>query len=111
MHLVSSRNLDALYVLASRRGLRVVEDAALVIGSQWKGQNVGAIGDLVVFSFHPNKNMTTIEGGALVLNDDAEAKRVAAKLAADVGFDPVDLGPLSASRLLEPQLKVALQRH
>src|SRR6185369_1192696 len=34
------------------------------------------IGDLAVFSFHPNKNMTTIEGGALVLNDDDEAKRV-----------------------------------
>jgi NADPH-dependent F420 reductase len=38
----------------------------------------------------------------LYAGDDAEAKRVAAKLAADVGFDPVDLGPLSASRLLEP---------
>jgi len=69
-------DLDALYALAARRGLRVIEDAALVIGSQWKGRNVGAIGDLAVFSFHPNKNMTTIEGGALVLNDDDEAKRV-----------------------------------
>ena len=69
-------DLDALYALAKRRSLRVIEDAALVMGSQWKGRNVGAIGDLVVFSFHPNKNMTTIEGGALVVNDDAEAKRV-----------------------------------
>ena len=34
------------------------------------------MGDLVAFSFHPNKNMTTIEGGALVVNDDAEARRV-----------------------------------
>ncbi len=69
-------DLDALYALAARRGLRVIEDAALVMGSQWKGRNVGAIGDLAVFSFHPNKNMTTIEGGALAMNDDAEAKRV-----------------------------------
>ena len=69
-------DLDALYALARRRGLRVIEDAALVIGSQWQGRNVGAIGDLVAFSFHPNKNMTTIEGGALVVNDDAEARRV-----------------------------------
>ena len=38
----------------------------------------------------------------LYAGDDAEAKKVAARLAADVGFDPVDLGPLSASRLLEP---------
>ena len=69
-------DLDALYELARRRELRVIEDAALVIGSRWKGQNVGALGDLVTFSFHPNKNITSIEGGALVLNDDAEAKRV-----------------------------------
>jgi hypothetical protein len=46
------------------------------MGSQWKGRNVGAIGDLVTFSFHPNKNMTTIEGGALVVNDASEASRV-----------------------------------
>jgi dTDP-4-amino-4,6-dideoxygalactose transaminase len=67
-------DLDALYALARRRG--VIEDAALVIGSQWQQRNVGSMGDLVAFSFHPNKNMTTIEGGALVVNDDAEARRV-----------------------------------
>ena len=71
-------DLDRLYALAKARGLRVIEDAALVLGSQWKGRNVGAIGDLVTFSFHPNKNLTTIEGGALVVNDEAEAKRVEA---------------------------------
>jgi dTDP-4-amino-4,6-dideoxygalactose transaminase len=71
-------DLDALYALARRRGLRVIEDAALVLGSQWSGRNVGAIGDLVTFSFHPNKNITTIEGGALVVNDAAEARRVEA---------------------------------
>ena len=69
-------DMDALLALARRRGLRVIEDAALVMGSQWKGRNIGAIGDLVTFSFHPNKNMTTIEGGALVVNDAAEAERV-----------------------------------
>jgi len=69
-------DLDALYALARRHKLRVIEDAALVIGSQWKGRNVGAIGDLVTFSFHPNKNITTIEGGALVVNEAQEAKRV-----------------------------------
>jgi len=69
-------DMDALLALARRRGLRVIEDAALVMGSQWQGRNIGALGDLVTFSFHPNKNMTTIEGGALVVNDAAEAKRV-----------------------------------
>ncbi len=42
------------------------------------GRPVGATGDIVSFSFHPNKNMTTIEGGALVLNDEGEAARVEA---------------------------------
>src|SRR5205823_3704153 len=69
-------DMDAVHELARRRGVRVIEDAALVIGSQWKGRNVGAFGDLVTFSFHPNKNITSIEGGALVVNNAAEAKRV-----------------------------------
>jgi dTDP-4-amino-4,6-dideoxygalactose transaminase len=72
----SLADMDALYALARERGLRVIEDAALVMGSQWQGRNVGAVGDLVTFSFHPNKNMTTIEGGALVVNDAHEASRV-----------------------------------
>ncbi|TMG84422.1 MAG: DegT/DnrJ/EryC1/StrS aminotransferase family protein [Betaproteobacteria bacterium] len=71
-------DMDALLALAQRRDLRVIEDAALVIGSRWKGRNLGAFGDLTTFSFHPNKNITSIEGGALVVNDDAEARRVEA---------------------------------
>ncbi len=69
-------DLDALYALARGRGLRVIEDAALVLGSRWGGHNVGAVGDLVTFSFHPNKNATSIEGGALVVNSPAEVRRV-----------------------------------
>jgi len=69
-------DMDALFALARRRGLRVIEDAALVIGSQWRKGNVGSFGDLTAFSFHPNKNVTSIEGGALVVNDASEAKRV-----------------------------------
>jgi hypothetical protein len=71
-------DMDALLALARRHTLRVIEDAALVIGSRWKGRNVGAFGDLTTFSFHPNKNITSIEGGALVVNDAAEAKQVEA---------------------------------
>lgn len=69
-------DMDALFALARRHGVRVIEDAALVLGSRWRGRNVGAFGDLVTFSFHPNKNITSIEGGALVVNDEAEAGRV-----------------------------------
>ena len=64
---------DRLYTLAKKRKLRVVEDAAQSFGSLWNGRPIGATGDFVSFSFHPNKNVTTIEGGALVLNDEREA--------------------------------------
>ena len=67
---------EKLSAFAKRHEVRVVEDAALAIGSKAGGKPVGATGDLVSFSFHPNKNMTTIEGGALVVNDEREAKRV-----------------------------------
>ncbi len=65
---------SGLYAIAKRHGLRVVEDAAQSMGSQCNGQPIGAQGDLVSFSFHPNKNITTIEGGCLVLNDEREAR-------------------------------------
>lgn len=69
-------DMDALYALAKRRNLRVIEDCALAIGSSWKGKTLGSFGDICVWSFHPNKNITTIEGGALVLNDEREAADV-----------------------------------
>ncbi|OYV04958.1 MAG: aminotransferase DegT [Verrucomicrobiales bacterium VVV1] len=64
---------DRLYDVAKRHGLRVIEDAAQSIGSSWKGRLIGSFGDLVSFSFHPNKNLTTIEGGCLVMNTPEEA--------------------------------------
>jgi dTDP-4-amino-4,6-dideoxygalactose transaminase len=58
-------DMERLYAIAGRHGLRVIEDAAHAIGSSWRGRRIGSFGDLVCFSFHPNKNMTTIEGGAI----------------------------------------------
>ena len=69
-------NMDALYRLARRKNLRVVEDAAHAIGAAWKGKRIGSFGDLVCFSFHPNKNITTIEGGAIAMASAADARRV-----------------------------------
>jgi dTDP-4-amino-4,6-dideoxygalactose transaminase len=64
---------DRLYAIARARGIRVVEDAAQSFGSTWKGRRIGSFGDFVSFSFHANKNITTGEGGCLVLNDEREA--------------------------------------
>jgi dTDP-4-amino-4,6-dideoxygalactose transaminase len=68
-------DMDRLYAIAKKHQLRVIEDAALAIGSTWKGAPIGAFGDIATFSFHPNKNMTTIEGGAAIFADEAEAKQ------------------------------------
>ena len=66
---------DRLYALAGAHRLRVVEDAAQSFGANWAGRMIGSCGDLVSISFHANKNITTAEGGCLVLNDAAEARR------------------------------------
>jgi dTDP-4-amino-4,6-dideoxygalactose transaminase len=67
-------DMDQLYSIAKQNNLRVIEDAAQAFGSQWKGRKIGSFGDLVSFSFQANKNLTTVEGGCLVLNTEAEAK-------------------------------------
>ncbi len=68
-------DMDRLYAIAKKHNLRVIEDAALAIGSTWKGTPIGAFGDIATFSFHPNKNMTTIEGGAAIFANEVDAKR------------------------------------
>jgi len=72
-HYNAPLDADALEAFAGRHKVRILEDAALAMGSRTSRGPVGATGDLVSFSFHPNKNMTTIEGGALALNDEREA--------------------------------------
>ncbi len=64
-----------LNAIARAHRLRVIEDAAQSMGASWQGERIGAIGDLVSISFHANKNLTTAEGGCLVLNDAAEARQ------------------------------------
>ena len=65
---------DRLYAIANRRNLRVIEDAAQSIGANWKGREIGTFGDFVSISFHANKNLTTAEGGCLVMNTEEEAR-------------------------------------
>jgi dTDP-4-amino-4,6-dideoxygalactose transaminase len=66
-------DMDRLYAIAAKHNLRVIEDAAQAIGSTWQGKPIGSFGDFVSFSFQANKNITTSEGGCLVLNNEAEA--------------------------------------
>ena len=63
---------DRLYSIAGKHGLRVIEDAAQSLGASWQEKPIGSTGDFVSFSFHANKNLTTSEGGALVLPNDID---------------------------------------
>jgi hypothetical protein len=69
-------DMDAVQSIAAKRGLRVVEDAAHAIGTRYRNRLIGSFGDLTVFSFHPNKNMTCIEGGAITTGDGKAAHLV-----------------------------------
>lgn len=61
--------------LASRHGLRIIEDAAQAIGQHCHGRPCGSFGDLSVFSFYSNKHVTTGEGGMVVTDDEKLAGR------------------------------------
>lgn len=68
-------DLDVLREVAVAHGLALIEDAAHALGASYKGRAIGAIGDATMFSFHPAKNLTTGEGGALATDSDEIAAR------------------------------------
>lgn len=68
--------LTVLRELAEVNRLWLIEDAAQAIGSAHQERLIGASGNPVCFSFHPNKNLTTIEGGAIALRDPQLARRL-----------------------------------
>jgi perosamine synthetase len=79
-------DMDAIMDIATRNNLVVVEDAAEAHGARYKGQSVGGIGHVGVFSFYGNKIVTTGEGGMLVTNRDDIAER--ARILRDHGMAP-----------------------
>jgi dTDP-4-amino-4,6-dideoxygalactose transaminase len=73
-------DMDRLAAFRDRHRVFVVEDAAHAIGAEWRGRKIGSLGNLAAFSFYVTKNITTIEGGALVTEDAdiaAEVERLA----------------------------------
>jgi len=63
-------DLDALQEICQRHKLFLVEDSSHAHGSEWKGNKIGAIGDLGTFSFQASKLMTAGEGGIIITNND-----------------------------------------
>jgi dTDP-4-amino-4,6-dideoxygalactose transaminase len=64
-----SCEMDTISAIASRHNLKIVEDAAQGVMASYKGRALGAIGELGSFSFHETKNVTSGEGGCLLVND------------------------------------------
>jgi dTDP-4-amino-4,6-dideoxygalactose transaminase len=69
-------DMDRLNELRDRYGLLVIEDAAHAIGAEWRGRRMGAWGNLAAFSFYVTKNITTIEGGAVMTDSEEIAEEV-----------------------------------
>jgi dTDP-4-amino-4,6-dideoxygalactose transaminase len=64
-----SCEMDAISAIASRHNLKIVEDAAQGVMASYNGRALGALGDIGSFSFHETKNVTSGEGGCLLVND------------------------------------------
>jgi perosamine synthetase len=79
----------ALRAIADEHHLKLIEDAAEAIGSEFDGRKAGALGDVAAFSFHGSKTFTTGEGGMLVTNDDELHARV--MQLRDHGREPSDI--------------------
>ncbi|GAG71526.1 unnamed protein product [marine sediment metagenome] len=62
--------MDEICEIAEEHNLFIIEDAAHAVDAEYKGNKIGNISDLTVFSFHPVKNMTTAEGGMVTTNND-----------------------------------------
>ena len=68
-------DMDPILLLAKKYDLKIIEDAAQLIGHTYKGKPIGSFGDLTTFSFYPNKHITTGEGGMVLTNDDKLAQK------------------------------------
>ncbi len=78
-------DMDALLELAAEAGVALVEDAAQAIGATFRGRPLGTLGTLGTISFDATKNLSSGNGGALIVNDPRLAAR--AEVAHDYGTD------------------------
>jgi perosamine synthetase len=68
-------DMNPVFDLAKKYGLKIIEDAAEQHGQSYFDRPVGSLGDISIFSFYPNKHITTGEGGMIVTDDEQLAKR------------------------------------
>lgn len=68
-------DMDPVLEIAKKYNLKIIEDAAEMHGQTYKGKKCGSFGDISIFSFYPNKHITTGEGGMVLTDDESIAKR------------------------------------
>jgi len=68
-------DMKPVLALAEKYGLKIIEDAAEMIGQDYQGKPCGSFGDVSTFSFYPNKHITTGEGGMVVTNSEVLAEK------------------------------------
>jgi perosamine synthetase len=78
--------MDPVLALCKKYGLYLIEDAAEMHGQTYKGKMCGSFGDISIFSFYPNKHITTGEGG-MIMTDNPELAERCRKLR-NLGFEP-----------------------
>ncbi|MBN2048443.1 MAG: DegT/DnrJ/EryC1/StrS family aminotransferase [Anaerolineaceae bacterium] len=69
-------DMEAINRIAKQHDLKVIEDAAHAVGASFQGKPLGSWSDVACFSFFPNKNMTTAEGGMITTNDPEIADKI-----------------------------------
>lgn len=79
-------DMSPILALAKKHNLKIIEDAAEMIGQDYKARKCGSFGDISTFSFYPNKHVTTGEGGMVVTDDDKLAERC--KMLRNLCFTP-----------------------
>lgn len=71
-----SVDMDKIEAIAIKHNLTIIEDAAHALGSEYKGKKIGSQADMVEFSFHPVKPVTTAEGGVITSNNEELYKKM-----------------------------------
>jgi dTDP-4-amino-4,6-dideoxygalactose transaminase len=98
-------DIDAFKTVCKKYNLQLIEDAACAAGSAYKGSKIGSHSDLVCFSFHPRKVITTGDGGMITTNNEAYYQRL--KLLRQHGMSVSDRVRHSSSTvIMEDHLEV-----
>ena len=105
-------DLDALYAVANKHNLPVIEDAAHALGTKYNGRKIGTQADFACFSFYAIKNITTIEGGAIACRDEEVANHLRRLAGNGMGVNAWDRYGRSAvpqpPEVVEPGYKYAM---